>query len=632
MFERPLLTIFSILAGLVLLLIVGAVAAVMIIGPKSFIEERISAALDRQVSIGDLKIGWGNPLKVEIGDFRLANAPWGSTPDMVRVAHVSAEIDPKALFSGLLIYRKLVVDKPVVVLERNPDGIGNWRFGSGLRVDQVTVPDANRGGLAVIPRNRRQFPVLLDFALHNAMISYRAYSGNVLHIGLDDVTIQAADADQPVDIEASGSYNGHQLALSAQTQSLNILRDGTSPFGTTFSLKRDTARLDFTGTMTEPLDFEGVRGPMRIKADKLNDLLDIFNVPLAGNPSAEVTGDLTKQGPLWNVMAAKGRIADTDFTANLILLEGNRVAVDDIKLELKSNQIDLGSFLGDAPILPQGKEGGDWLTMPLDAPDSTAPKLGLKLAATAIKYGGLQIGDVGLDAQIAPGAVRLNQAAFTLAEAKLRLKGALDPVVVDGRKEGARLSAEMQFGAVDAAKLAMALGGATSDLGGKIDGTAVMTMQGKTLRDAVKTSAGGLVLAMNQGRISRDLLERSATDLRSLFRKGKGSASVSCLLGVMRVENGIGLLDPLRLRSPDATVTAAGRVNLLAQSLDITLQSDAKSTGLFALDIPLRISGNWRKPRVEKAGKPPEVRTAADVAADLPAPLLPLVRQNSCSQ
>ena len=50
---------------------------------RSLAESKGSEALGRKVTIGALQIGWGDPLTIEIRDLRVANAPWGTRPEMV---------------------------------------------------------------------------------------------------------------------------------------------------------------------------------------------------------------------------------------------------------------------------------------------------------------------------------------------------------------------------------------------------------------------------------------------------------------------------------------------------------------------------------------------------------------------
>jgi uncharacterized protein involved in outer membrane biogenesis len=79
------------------------------------------------------------------------------------------------------------------------------------------------------------------------------------------------------------------------------------------------------------------------------------------------------------------------------------------------------------------------------------------------------------------------------------------------------------------------------------------------------------------------------------------------LLAIVHLKNGLATLSQLRLRTPDATLNGSGQINLQRQSLNLALQSDAKSTGFLALDLPVQITGDWHDPKFglgDKSVKP----------------------------
>jgi len=120
--------IFLGLLGVGAVIAASAIVLVATIDLRPLVEQYMTKALDRRLTIGSLRIGWSNPLSVEISDLRLANAPGGSDPEMVRIERLSADIDLRSLFSGALHFDKLDIVKPRIILERDADGIGNWRF------------------------------------------------------------------------------------------------------------------------------------------------------------------------------------------------------------------------------------------------------------------------------------------------------------------------------------------------------------------------------------------------------------------------------------------------------------------------------------------------------------------------
>jgi len=105
------------------------------------VERQASDGLQRRVTIGAFKVGWGDPLAIEFSDLRIANASWGSEPEVVRIGHLSALIDVHALLRGVLRYESLRIEDATIVLERDQAGAGNWKFANG----------GLGGGVAIVP-------------------------------------------------------------------------------------------------------------------------------------------------------------------------------------------------------------------------------------------------------------------------------------------------------------------------------------------------------------------------------------------------------------------------------------------------------------------------------------------------
>ena len=243
---------------------------------KPIVERQASDGLQRRVTIGAFKVVWGDPLAIEFSDLRIANASWGSVPDMVRVGHLSALIDVRSLLRGVLRYENLRIEDATIVLERDQAGIGNWKFGGG----------GLGGGFAVVPKNRTQFPTLIDFALARGLVTYRTSSGKILRIAMDRVMARTDGEETPIALQIDGAYNDVAAKLDATFQSSARLRDASRPVGAKFTIAGKDTTLAFDGTMMEPVDFEGVRGPLTLEAHTLDDLLKLFGVRRGGQTSA----------------------------------------------------------------------------------------------------------------------------------------------------------------------------------------------------------------------------------------------------------------------------------------------------------------------------------------------------------
>jgi hypothetical protein len=153
------------------------------------------------------------------------------------------------------------------------------------------------------------------------------------------------------------------------------------------------------------------------------------------------------------------------------------------------------------------------------------------------------------------------------------------------------------------------------------------------VKEALTASQGHAVVAMNEGRIARAILEMAATDLRSLFRTREGSARIHCVLGILDLENGIGRVPILKLRTADATLDGSGTVDLVEQRVDMIFMTAPDSTGFFALDVPFRVRGSLSDPSVEPqigGGPNPGEFAVADQGSQRPPELTQLIEGNAC--
>ena len=100
---------------------------------------------------------------------------------------------------------------------------------------------------------------------------------------------------------------------------------------------------------------------------------------------------------------------------------------------------------------------------------------------------------------------------------------------------------------------------------------------------------------MSNGRVARDFIEKTSTDLRTLFRTGEGWVPASCLLGVANLYDGIMTIERLRMRTPDTTLVGSGEADFAAGRLDMTIKADSAGSRIFALDMPICIAGDFKK-------------------------------------
>src|SRR5688500_2400354 len=373
------------LAGLIVLLLLAAGAGALYLSRadlKPLVEREASEALGRRVSFGSFQVRWGDPLRIEFTDLAIANAPWGSKPDMVRIGQFSAQLEVGPLLHGVLHYRQLRLSDVTVLLERDPAGVGNWKFGSSA------------GGPGLMPKNRTQFPTLIDFLGERGLVTYRTRSGNVLRIRLDRVAISALSEHTPAQLLADGAYNGVPTQLEATTESYAVLRDDAVPFGTRFTLAGPDTDIAFSGTLQEPLDFEGARGELSIEARTLDDIVAAMGGEAKADLPLTIAGILVRNGDHWSLDAAKGQLQQSDFSGALALTEGKPKQPDDIALDLGFSVLDVDAL---AAVFGNAKGTTKFDTLPLHPEALSELNATVDITASSLAIAGRKLRAVALD-------------------------------------------------------------------------------------------------------------------------------------------------------------------------------------------------------------------------------------------
>ena len=614
--SRKRLLVLSIgLVCAVVALGLGGVIALAVFDTRPMIEFAAQHMLDRRLSIGRIRIGWGNPLSVELTDVSLANASWGSEPEMLRIDALSAEIDLRSLLHGVLRYDKLRITKPRLLLERGAGRGANWRFpGSG---------SPPWGHLALIPKDRTQFPTLIDMALQDGVLILRVPGSHDIRLDFHELKISAPGDDQSATLAVDGAYNGLPARIAGETASFDVMRDRTIPFGVQWTLSTTADSIAFTGTMTDPLNFDGVDGKMRIDAPKIGELFKFVGGDLQSDIPVSIAAAFTKQDTHWQLSDSAGAVAKNRFAGTLAMNEAGHGQPDAVVMDITFPTLDLKSLLASDQKSATARSG-DPISLHID--EHSGETIDARIAAKRLTYGTVEIADFAIHANSAPSRISVAALSFTVAGGRVEASGSAHAV-----KDGSQITANIALSGGNAAAIATLAGAAGGQIAGTLDGRITVEATGKVLTDAVKRSRGQMVLAMTNGRVTRDFIEKASTDLRVLFRTSEGWVTASCLLGVIELRDGIATIAQLRMRTPDTTLVGSGEADLAAERLDMTIKADSAGSRIFALDVPLRIAGDFKALNVRPAfGSSATAPREAMAEQQMPAEMQALVATNPC--
>jgi AsmA family protein len=606
---QALVAIFLVAAG------VGAFFFVKNGDFGSFVAQRIGEKLGRKVEITSLRISPGRWIGVELRDVTLANLESGSHADMLSLRNLQAEIDSwSLLFAATPLVRSLVVEGVTLRLEKT-HGHKNWHFG-----ERSPAPS---GGS---PPDYRGVPTILDFQMKDSEIIIRTTSGSFLRTRIDQAHVTSEADNTPVRMNVRGSYNGLAATLTGDLDSFDALRRAPQPFPVRLHLNSGHTSMDFQGTMTDPLNFEGVAGDLRLHAPTP----DVFGA-LAGeainlNLDIELTGKFEHANNDWKLSDISGKINHEAFKGAILhLVEGDHGKPDNIRVDLAFTRLNLNRIIAGTPS-PGGAEKYADIALALDPKQD--PVIDARFTVQELTYAKIRVTNSHFAGVLAANKVDVSELSLSAFGAQITAQAHAQAI-----QTGTRITADVAMHNADIDALGRGFGVTAMPLNGRINGRLAVSAEGRTVNTAAHQARVSAVLSMLGGSVEKRVIELGSTDLRAAFRRADGNAPLNCLLGVLDMRAGVGQIAPLRIRAATGTIAGSGRFDINNHTMDLLVGSQEDTTSSFALDVPVRIHGRFDDPDLAPARWSSQGRAqmaAADNIAPLPPALRSFANQNPC--
>jgi AsmA family protein len=624
---RALKVIGLVLAGVALLLAAAAGAVAVGGAPllAKLIETQGAARLGRGIHLGRIEIDWGAPVRIAAEDVRVANAEWGSSPDMFTARRLEAEIDPRALLRMRLLMPRLELFGPVVLLERSTkDAGGNW----GELLAKAATP--GRSGAAADLRR---------LVVHQGRLTYRnGRTRAETDLAVDDLDAEAPDPTRPVAVTAKGRVGTEPFALTAELAPPDELRQGggPSPMRLDFRLGANTAAL--SGTATAPWAPQGLDMQADLAGQNLlQPLLAMLGVPVPPVPLYRLAGHVRREGARWNFEDVTAEIGNSHLAAARVLIDAGP-PVPYIRADLTAEGLDLTDlkgFFGGEPGPPppgSGARSNGRLVPDHRLPIETlrAFNADISLDAPRVKpSAGLPFERLNFGMSLRDGTLRVRRARLAVAQGELSADldyRADDPPVFRADLELRRLDLRTLLGGMDVST-------SSKRTAGLLGGFARLHSSGETPRKMLAALEGDIGLFLEGGRLGgpfTDALDVSVAEALGLVAKGDGPRAIQCFLGRFDVKGGIATADTLLLDTATTVVVGVGNVNLGDETLFLDLKPYPKTeTGsLGNVRVPVSIRGTFAEPKVaaDKTRLAERLGAALGlVRPTLPATLLPLL-------
>jgi uncharacterized protein involved in outer membrane biogenesis len=615
MLSRRFLIIQGLIAMFLMAAGVGTFFFVKNVDFGSFVAQRISEKLGRKVEITSLRISPGRWIGVELRDVTLANLESGSHADMLSLRNLQAEIDSwSLLFAATPLVRSLVVEGVTLRLEKI-HGHKNWHFG-----EKSSAPSGGN------PPDYRGVPTILYFQVKDSEILIRTTSGNFLRTRIDQAHVTSESANTPVRMNVRGSYNGLAATLTGDLDSFDALRRAPQPFPVRLHLNSGHTSMDFQGTMTDPLNFEGVAGELRLHAPTPDVFGALAGEAISLNLDIELTGKFEHANNDWKLSDISGKINHEAFKGAILhLVEGDHGKPDHIRVDLAFTRLNLNRIIAGTPS-PGGAEKYADIALALDPKQD--PVVDARFTVQELTYAKIRVTNSRFVGVLAANKVDISELSLSAFGAQITAHAHAQAMPT-----GTRITADVAMHNADIDALGRGFGVTAMPLNGRINGRLAVSAEGRTLNTAAHQARVSAVISMLGGSVEKRVIELGSTDLRAAFRRADGNAPLNCLLGVLDMRAGVGQIAPLRIRAETGTIAGSGRFDINNHTMDLLVGSQEDTTSSFALDVPVRIHGRFDDPDLEPARWSSQGRAemaAADNIAPLPPALRGFANQNPC--
>lgn len=433
--------------------------------------------------------------------------------------------------------------------------------------------------------------------------------------------------------QAKGTYNNESLSGDGKIGGMLSLRSQNTPFPIQADLRNGTTRVQVTGGLQDPMNLGGLNVRLRFSGDTLANLYGLTGVLLPDTPPYETDGHLIakfsgEKGAVYRYEKFNGHIGDSDIHGSLIYSQVKPRPT--LSGELTSEQLrmaDLGPLIGvdsgkgsektaqakarrgeksNQPadrVLPHDKfETKNWDVMDAD----------VKFSGKRIEHSNsLPLSDLYTHLQLKNGDLLLDPLRFGVAGGNLnstiRLEGDHSPMRGRVDLHVRKLQLRQLFPNVEAMKNSR----------GQLNGDASFTGTGNSVADLLATSNGQLKLLMNDGLISRSLMEIAGLNVGNyvvgkLF--GDDQVRINCAATDLKLQNGVATPNLFVFDTENAIINVSGNANFASERLDLSVNPESKGVRIVTLRSPLYVRGTFKNPDAGVKTGPLLARGAAAVA------------------
>ncbi|WP_293960746.1 AsmA family protein [Sneathiella sp.] len=595
--------------AILLVLIIGVVVALPFLVPTDRIKQELilatQEATGRNLAIdGDFSLSVFPTLGVTAETVTFSNAEGARDANMAAIDSLAIKLSLLPLITGNVQVDEFVLTNPVINLEVDKSGKGNWVFDTTAaeapKQDETSNDDGGAPDLGISDLN------LGDVRIVDGVVNF-VDQQNGTNINLDEINVELVllGLDEPFEAKGSAVWNEEEVNLDAKVAALRAILENRET-SASINVASKSINLDFNGSVktTKPL---ALGGTTSLDIPSVRDLAAWTGTPLemagSGFGPLKITGELGVNDTKYSFSNANINFDDIVGTGNFSVdLGGN---VPDIVGTLALETLDLNPYLpessaegnGNAPAAPAKSSGGEkWDTTPIDLSALKTVNAKFDLSAQEILFQKIKIGSSALQTALKNGILDVTLSEMNLydgtGEATIRVN-AQDPVLKITNNMTIE-SIQLQPLLTDAADF--------DKLEGKGMFQTSLSTSGKSQADLVGALGGDGQILFEDGSISGINLAAMARNVTSAFTDSGEAQKTDFaeISGTYDIKSGILTNNDLKMLNPFVRLSGAGTVELPPQTLNYRIEPKLVATTegqggseASGVAVPIIVSGSW---------------------------------------
>jgi AsmA protein len=318
----------------------------------------VEKATGRQLTLGGpIKMSLSLTPKLSVDDVSLTNPPGFGDGNLLTIGRVEARISLLPLVFHQLNIVRLVLVKPVITLETNDTGQGDWDF--------TPAPGSPKAATdAASPRETYQVALEAIEVRDGSMVIRRAKPPGSSTIALTSLIGTAVSVSAPLQLTAEAAFNGVPVTVNGVVGPVERFSGaGAGPWPVNLVLTTSGATAAIQGGVLEPRTFGGYDLSVKLTIPALEG---VSNLPLAWSgrqenvppihgltASAEVRDQSAAMPAISNLVITAARSNLSDWRAGLVL-SGLDIEMASLNSPIVINAM---GAIGDTPMSVAGKFG-----------------------------------------------------------------------------------------------------------------------------------------------------------------------------------------------------------------------------------------------------------------------------------